>query len=49
MFQWLADNWPGIAIACFIISEILPFIKSIKSDGILQAIVNFFKKLSERS
>lgn len=49
MFHWLADNWAGIAVACFIISEILPFIKSIKANGILEGITQFFKNLSARS
>ena len=49
MFHWLADNWAGIAVACFIISEALPLIKSIKANGILDALVQFFKNLSARS
>lgn len=49
MFEWLANNWPGIAVACFIISEVMPLIKSIKANGIFDALVQFFKSLSERA
>lgn len=49
MFHWLADNWPGIAVACFIISEILPLIKTIKANGILDGLIQFFKALASRT
>jgi hypothetical protein len=51
MFTWLADNWEGIALCCFIlstvVSEVMAFIKT-PSNGITQAIVNLLKKLSGR-
>ena len=46
MFTWLADNWEGIMIAFFIVSEIFPFVKSIKANGWIDAICNLFKTLS---
>lgn len=49
MFEWLSDNWAGIAICCFLVSEILPFIKSVKANGLTEAIFNLFKRLSERA
>jgi len=47
MFEWLADNWEGIMIAFFIVSEILPFVKSVKVNGLLDAVSLFFKTLSK--
>ena len=47
MFEWLADNWEGIMIAFFIVSEIFPFVKSIEANGWIDAISNFFKTLSK--
>ena len=47
-FKWLSDNWGGIALCLFIISEILPFIKGVKSNGLSEALVVLFKNLSNR-
>lgn len=51
MFTWLADNWEGIALCCFVIStvisEVMTFINT-PSNGIAQSIVNLFNRLSRR-
>ena len=51
MFIWLSDNWEGIALCCFIlstvISEVMAVIKT-PSNGIVDSIVNLFKRLSGR-
>jgi hypothetical protein len=43
MMQFIHDNWGAIASALLGISELLSFIPGIKSNGIVQAIINFLK------
>ena len=46
-FHWLSDNWPGILLVFFLISEIMPFIKNIRANGWADAITILFKNLSK--
>jgi len=51
MFEWLSDNWEGIALCCFILStawsEYLAWSNS-KSNAIHELFFNIIKKLSGR-